>query len=183
MKTKLFLLTLLLNICLYVNISAGQFDKFDSLDGHRGYWLGLGIGGNYFGLTKSGNLTYAINENIFMLRYTKSSELRFNVDGIYDEPEKKISEFALMYGRYLKSNNTILSLALGLSYLNGINRGKNIEFHDFETINISTFGLPIELDFMLGFSKNIGIGIQLYSNINKDKSFTGVIFKINIGLF
>ncbi len=183
MKTKIFLITLLINLFFFINISAGQSDKFDSLDGHRGYWLGLGIGGNYFGVTQSGNVTYALNENIFMIRYTKSNEFQFNVDGVYDKPEKNMKELAFMYGKYLKSNNTILSLAAGLSYLKGTNRGANIQYHEFETENISTFGIPIQLDFMLGFTNNVGIGIQLYGNINKDKSFTGVVFKINIGLF
>ncbi len=74
---------LILIIILYLsftgNLLAGQFEDFDCLDGHRGYWIGLGIGGDYFGITKTGNLSVAVDDNIFSFRYSRSNEFQFNV--------------------------------------------------------------------------------------------------------
>jgi hypothetical protein len=162
---------------------AGQFEDFDNLDGHRGFWIGIGLGGNYFGIAKSGKLNLALNESIFSLRYTKSDEFQFNVDGNYDEPAKKLNEFALLYGRYLKKDNFVLTFSTGICYLNGVNRGKNIMFKEFEKVNISTVGLPLEMEFLIGFSNNIGISVSFYGNLNKDKIFSGAVFKLNIGSF
>ncbi len=178
---KFMFLTLLLSIT--EKPVAGQFEDFDNLDGHTGYWVGLGLGSNYFGVTISGNLNLALNENIFSVRYSKSDEFRFNVEGHYDEPAKRLNEFALLYGRYLKKDNSILSFSMGICYLNGINRGKNILFKEFEKLNISTLGLPLEMEFLLGFSNNIGASVFLYGNLNKEKIFGGVVFKLNIGSF
>jgi len=161
----------------------GQFEDFDNLDSHTGYWIGFGFGSNYFGITISGNLNLALNENIFSVRYAKSDEFRFNVEGHYDEPARGLKEFVLLYGRYLKKDNFVLRLSTGISFLSGINRGRNIEYQEFERISISTLGLPLEGEFIIGFSKNIGISLLCYGNLNKDKTFGGVVFKLNAGLF
>ena len=182
MIQKLVLISILL-FNSHGEIFAGQFEDFDNLDGHRGYWIGFGLGGNYFGPSVSGNFNLAINENIFSVRYTKSDEFQFNVEGHYDEPAKKLKEFALLYGRYLKKNNFVLTFSAGISYLNGVNRGRNIQFKEFEKVNISTFGVPLEMEMLFGFSKNIGISLFFYSNLNKDKIFGGVVFKLNAGSF
>ena len=177
------ILFIIVNVWFTGNLLAGQFGDFKNLDGHRGYWIGLGIGGNYFGITGSGNLSIALDDNIFSFRYSKSDEFQFNVEGHNDEPAIRMKEVAVLYGKYLKKNNSALIFSVGISYLKGINRGKNIEFKEYEKINISTLGIPLEFEFMLGFTQNIGMGLQGYYNLNKDKMFGGVIFKLNIGLF
>ena len=173
----------ILNLCFIGNSLAGQFEDFDNLDGHRGYWIGIGFGGNYFGITKSGNLSIAIDDNLFSIRYSKSNELRFSVEGDYYEPAIGIKEFAFLYGKYAKDNNILLTLSAGISYLKGVNRGKNIVFNEYEKLNISTIGIPLEFEFMIGFSQNIGISLLVYYNLNKDKMFGGLTFKLNVGLF
>jgi len=176
-------LFVILSITINGNLLAGQFEDFDDLDGHIGYWIGLGIGGNYFGVTKSVNLSIAIDDNIFSIRYSKSDEFQFNVEGHYDEPRIGLKEFAILYGKCLKKSIVALTFSTGISYLNGTNRGKNIEPKEYEKINISTLGMPLEFEFIIGFAQNVGIGLQGYYNLNKDKMFGGLIFKLNVGLF
>ena len=180
---RAILLFIILNIGFSENLLAQQFKDFDNLDGNRSYWIGVGIGGNYFGITKSGNLSIAIDDNIFSFRYSKSDEFQFNVDGNYDEPAIGMKEFVVLYGKYLKKSNIALTFSTGISYLKGTNRGKNIEFNEYKKINISTLGLPLEFEFMIGFTQKIGIGLHGYYNLNKDNMFGGITFNLNVGLF
>jgi hypothetical protein len=168
---------------LFPSSSVGQTADFDDLDGHSGFWVGFGLGGNYFGVTKSMNVTFAREQHLFIVRYAKSDEVQFNVEGQYDKPTMGIKEFALMYGRYFKKDNFALTFSAGLSYLQGVYRGSNIQFRDYKALHISTIGIPLGFEFMVGLSDNVGIGVHCTGNLNTEKIFGGVNAKINVGLF
>ena len=172
-----------LTFCFLHPSLGGETERFDNLDGHNGYWIGAGIGTNYFGVTKSVNISIALEQHIFSFRYAKSDEFQFNVEGIYDEPTLGMKEFSLLYGRYFKKDNFALTFSFGISYVHGINRGSHIEFRSFETHRISTMGVPLGFEFMIGLSENIGIALHCTGNLNTDKIFGGASAKINVGLF
>ena len=162
---------------------ADQQNDFDDLEGHSAFWVGLGLGNNQFGVVKSINLTLAREEHLFTVRYAKTDEWQFNVDGDYDNPARKMKEFAFLYGRYFKKGNFALTLSAGLAYLQGVDRGKNLQFRDYRAMHISTIGIPIGGEFMMNLSQSAGIAIQFGANMNREKMLSGVILKINVGSF
>lgn len=156
----------------------------DSAESEYNYWLGLGIGGNYFGPHLCANLSFTIDEHLFTIKYGKSNEFHFaGVENNYDDPQLEIREYGFLYGRFHRENILLLSLSAGISYIKGINRGKNIQYHDFEKINISTVGIPFEAEAMFEITNYAGIGLLFYGNINKDKIYKGIMFRIKAGWF
>ncbi len=176
-------ITAILFIFLSNIVSANNIKWEDSSDNRNGYWLGLGIGSGYFGPNLCANISFTISQNLFTIKYSKSNEFRFGVDNDFDEPALSMKEFGILYGRFHRESILLLSASIGISYLNGINRGRNIQYHDFEKINISTIGFPFEAEVMFEFTNYTGIGILFYGNINKERIFTGGMVRIKIGWF
>ena len=150
----------------------------------NGYWVGLGVGGNYFGPTFCTNLSFTINQNLFSIKYSKSDEFNLSFSGYdFEEPYLTLKEFGVLYGRIYRKSFILLSALAGISYLKGINRGRNIQYNDYETINISTLGFAFEAEVMFEFTNFIGLGILYYGNINKKKTFTGGMLRLKFGWF
>jgi len=179
---KITVITIIIILCTGYLFASG-FGENDSTKNKISYWLGLGIGSNYFGPTLSMNLSFTVKHNLFMIKYSKSDEFRFGVENNFDEPPLTLKEIGILYGRYFRKNNLLLSASFGVSYLNGVNRGKNIQYNDFEKTNISTVGFPFEAEAMFEFTRYTGIGILFYGNINNKKLFTGGMLRIKIGYF
>jgi hypothetical protein len=164
-------------------LSANNIKWEDSSEKRNSYWLGLGIGNSYFGPNICANISFTINQNLFTVKYSKSDEFRFGVENNFDEPALLMKEFGILYGRFHRENILLLSMSVGISYLEGINRGKNIQHKDYEKINISTIGFPIEAEAMFEITDYTVIGILFFGNINKEKIFTGGMLRIKIGWF
>ena len=143
----------------------------------------LGLGGSYFGPTLELGLCYGKNHNLFTLRYLKGDEFRFNVEGHYNNPAKKVREFSFLYGRYYKDNNIILSLSGGMGILNGIYRGKNIGGYEHEQMQISTIGMSVVVQFAIFFQNYWGINISAFTNLNKKKILIGGMIGIHLGSY
>jgi len=178
---KRFFLFLLILFC-YQKLYSLEL-KYDSTNEDKSnYWIGLGIGGNYFGPTICGNISYTINQNIITIKYANSEEFQFGVDNTnFEKPSIWLKEFGLLYGRSFRKDILLLSVSAGISYVSGINRGQNIQDHYYEKINISTIGIPIEAEAMFEFSDYVGAGFLFFANLNKEKNFNGVMLRIKIG--
>ena len=148
-----------------------------------GFSTSAGIGGNYFGFTLCGNVSFTINQHLFTVKYSNSKELRFGVENNFDEPSLSLHEFGILYGRYQRKDHLLLSLSVGMSYLNGIKRGQNLRYKEYEQINISTIGFPFELESTFEFTNYMGLGLLFYGNINKEKTFIGGMLRIKMGRF
>jgi hypothetical protein len=150
---------------------------------HSEGWVSVGIGGSHFGPSLYVGITYRCDNNLFTLRYFKSDEFAFNVDGVYDKPFLTCKEFGILYGMSYIKANSLLSFSAGIGYVSGTDRGnKTNDYHQFEPINISTLGIPFEAIFQIKVLGPIGIGGAWFGNINSTKSYTGFIFKISIGV-
>ena len=166
------------------NLLAIDPSQNDSSYYNNGYWLGLGIGNNYFGPNLCATLSFSKNENLFTFKYSKSKEFIFvGVENNSDNPSLEIAEYSLLYGRTFRKDILLFNVSAGLSYLKGINRGNNILNHQYEQINISTIGFPFEAEAMFEFTKYFGAGILFYGNINKDKTYGGGMLRIKFGWF
>jgi hypothetical protein len=181
MKKIKFLVILFIFLSSF--LSANNVKWEDPSEKKHSYWLGLGIGNCYFGPNICANVSFTINQNLFTIKYSKSDELRFGVENNFDEPALSMKEFGILYGRFHRENILLLSASVGISYLNGINRGRNIQYNDYEEIKISTIGFPFEVEAMFELTNYTGIGILFYGNINKEKLYTGGMLRIKIGWF
>ncbi len=169
-----------------INISLAQNNNDNGREGnhsHPSIYASLGIGGNYFGVTYGAEVSYTQNNNIFSIRYVSANELRFNVDGVYDEPDLSMNEIGLLYGRYMSKGNGQISLAAGLGLLNGIDRGYQIDYHVFNKLEIQTVGLCFEGRFFLIFTDYSGIGVVIFGNLNPRKTYLGAMFEVHLGFF
>ena len=151
--------------------------------GDHNFWLSLGIGKSYFGPTFNTSISYTFNNSLVTLRYLKADEFRFNVEGHYDEPALKIREVGMLYGMFNLEKHVRLSLSVGIGYINGVDRGGLLQYHDYKKIQISTIGIPAELNIQAEFSRNFGIGFTAFGNFNKQNFFYGGIIKILLGKF
>ena len=182
---KIFILTIIIFNSSIAPSFANESnqDKFGQNRADPSIYASFGFGGNYFGVTFGTELCYAQNNNIFSIRYLSANEFRFNVDGVYDQPALSMKEIGLLYGRYMFKASGQLSIAAGLGLLNGLDRGNQIDFHEYKKLEIHTLGLSFEGRFFLIFSKYSGIGIVLFGNLNPKKSFVGVMIEIHLGSF
>jgi len=143
-------------------------------------WVSAGIGDCYVGITSYYSISIAYKANIITLRYIESKEsyLNFNVGGyIYDNPEVSIRERGILYGRFYRKEFLVLSLSAGVGFISGVDRGKKLRENQFEQIDISTYGIPIEAKFRLeiGF---VGIGGGWFGNLNNKKFISGGMVEI-----
>jgi hypothetical protein len=171
---------------LAINVSSANFSDENKIEQNRSQpsiYTSFGIGGNYFGFTFGAELSYAQSNNIFSIRYLSANELRFNVDGVYDEPALSMKEIGLLYGRYMSKDNGQISIAAGLGLLNGIYRGYQIDFHGYKKLEIHTLGLSFEGRFFLIFSKYSGMGFVIFGNLNPRKTFVGAMIEVHLGSF
>ena len=171
------------NLILSNLIFSQSFFSEDSLNNRNCYWIGLGLGGNYFGPNLSVIISYNNNHDLYSFKFSKSDEFNLGVENNFDNPYLTMKEYSFLYGKTLREKIILLGLSAGLSYLNGVNRGKQIENKEYEKVKINTVGIPFEAELMLEFSNIIGAGFIFYGNINKDKVITGVMFRIKFGSF
>jgi hypothetical protein len=164
-------------------IFSQSFFSEDSLNNRNCYWVGFGLGGNHFGPSFSVILSYNNNHDLYSLKFSRSSELNFGVENKFDNPSLQLSEYSFLYGKTLRQSVVLLSFSAGLSYLDGVSRGKQVQDKEFEKIKINTIGIPFETELMLEFSKYAGIGLTFNGNLNKEKSYVGGMFRIKVGLF
>lgn len=149
--------------------------------GKNKYWLGLGIGKSQFpsGMVALG---YELESKptLVIARYTFNGEiLSDNLPGI------KVSEFGLLYG--LKTGK--FSFSTGISGVWGTDRGDYIGVDPdplidgsrlYEPIRYTTIGLPAEIRFITS-TKDLGIGITGFGNLNAKRSFVGLNLSLYIG--
>jgi hypothetical protein len=144
--------------------------------------LTIGIGSGYFGPTIYSGITYIVNDNVIALRYCRADELRFNVDGQYDEPALRCKEYGVLYGRAFRKEILEISVCAGIAYVDGIDRGLMIENKQFVPIQISTIGLPFEARIRFDFGV-INLGGAWYGDINDKRSSTGAMLELSLKVF
>jgi hypothetical protein len=127
-------------------------------------------------------MTYVVKNNLIAVRYLKSDEFRFNVDGSYDEPALRSKEFGLLYGRTLRKEYLELSMSTGVAYIDAIERGNRIEGKQFESVRISTMGIPFEARFRIDLGV-ISLGGAWYGDINNKRLSSGAMLEISLEMF
>jgi len=182
MRYKILAIIILVSFILISFASAQDKEQKEFSQNSEKWWLSAGIGGSHFGPCFSGGFTYNYNNSLFTVRYFQADEFNFNVEGQYDQPSLTCKEFGFLYGMSYVKNHGSLSLSAGISYVSGTDRGNLIAYHQFESINISTLGIPFEAKFRINIIGSIGVGGSWFGNINSTKSYTGGMFEISAGV-
>lgn len=181
-KMKLYII-ICFSFFLLCNIYAQEYNS-ESEDQKFCYWISLGIGRSYFGPTLESSVSFAYKKNIFTIRYLKADEFRFNPGGAdYDEPPLSFKEISMLFGRDYREKFVVLSLSAGIGYLRGIDRGRLIEYNNYEKINIASLGFSFEIKFRIEITDNIGIGGGWFGNLNSKKILSGGILELSLGKF
>ena len=168
-----------LKVSMKAGASIGQTVEEDE---KSSAWLSLGVGASYFGLTFGESFSYNYHNNVFTLRYLKADEFQFNVEGDYDNPALRFREIGFLYGRVHREDYLVLSLSVGMSLINGVDRGKQINYREYERRDISGYGIPFEAKFRFEIGR-IGVGGSWFGNINLKKSFSGAMLEMHLKIF
>jgi len=146
------------------------------------FWINVGVGACYFGLSFNTSFSYSYKENVFTLKYLEGEELQFSPGGYeFEEPSLSFKEKGILYGRSYRQEFIGFSLSGGIGYLNAINRGKQIKYKEYEELHIATYGLLFEAKFRIEILPIFGVGASYFGNINKEKTFTGGMIELYIG--
>ncbi|GAB3501729.1 hypothetical protein GCM10027341_28880 [Spirosoma knui] len=145
------------------------------------YWLGLGLGKSQFpsGMIALG-YEFTNKPTLLVTRYT------FNGEVFPDyRPAIAIHEMAVLYG--LRAGK--FRFSTGLSGVWGTNRGKFLSFdadpliygsYVHEPVKYATIGVPAEIRFITS-TKDVGIGVTGFGNLNAKRSFVGLNVSVYIG--
>ena len=149
--------------------------------GSQYFWIAGGLGAGLPGVAAGIALTWAAPDHIVSLRYAASSEI--NIFG--PSPWEQVFDVGLLYGVYSSSQYGFASIAGGVSYVNGVRRGKSVATslfgEEFEKDPFQTVGIPLEAQLFFRPVRVLGIGIYLYADINSEMSTVGGLISLQIG--
>lgn len=182
MKKLIFCLLLVIPMRIF-----GQVDGIsDQSAPNQHFWLKVGLGSYDSrrdpGISLYSSLTYQRNDMI-KLRFMLNEEF-----SLFDFDEK-FYDIGLMYGKSKTFEWTKISAYAGIGVFAGILQGDYIgpgsggwfSPNEYEKKKFTTYGIPLELEFSILPKQLLGIGISLYSNVNKVNSLYGVALKLEIG--
>lgn len=136
---------------------------------HR-VWLGLGVGGGGTAEVDAvgvlGQLVYERAPHHFAVRVIALADVSSGAD-------RGMGEAGVLYGRMISGGIAAASASAGLSYV-------HVDRCD-ATESCGTIGVPLVADVMLTPFYVIGIGLQLFANINPEASHAGVFVTLSIG--
>ena len=199
LKTVLLLLVLIMSSEIY-----SQNKNFSDIK----YWAQGGIGISAIKFAKSDvGFSFGIGifidykSNLIAIKHTRNYEL-----ALFLTPNEKLWSSEILYGRRMdfkmrgmlfplfpfgllikKEFNYSFNASIGASIIGGINRKTLLsdEFLDshYSSEGFTYFGLPIEVELIERLTNNIGLGLCIYSNINKEKNIYGIMSNFYFGLF
>ena len=157
---------------IWISIGGGKTLKAFS-DNHSGLSFGL-----------IGNREYGKN----LISFQMISNFEFRYLGYMPSPIESINHIGILYSKYKKEKDYLISAGIGPSWVNFIERGKLIQ-DDWISASIyekkvsHTVGLLINAQVILIANSVFGIGFHPYININTKQMYCGVICGLQIGNF
>jgi len=149
--------------------------------GNNYFWINGGVGVGSLGLAGGAGLTWVTPDYIISVRYAANTE--FNIFG--PTPEESVVDVGLLYGIYSSSKYGFASIAAGLSYVNGVRRGKilanGLLGDAYEKVPFQTIGIPLEAQLIWRPFSVVGIGFYFFADINSEMSNVGGLITLQIG--
>lgn len=141
-----------------------------------------GVGGGSQGLAGVVSLNFSRGRLFYVLRMSRTEE--FSIFG--PSPIQSDTDYAVLVGRSSRSRRSVKSAAVGIGLVRSVRRGALIQegFWFFgpqhERLDRVTVGLPIDLKATANV-RGIGIGVNLFGNLNTKGSFAGVALTLQLG--
>ncbi|HPN38137.1 MAG TPA: hypothetical protein PL041_07010 [Melioribacteraceae bacterium] len=178
---------LLLASILLINLTV--FAQDDSTDFR--YWINTGIGVNSSSTAAFGaNYNFSLGELYSQVGYQSIYRYigEYNYDYSYMEFPLKAVNIGI--GDVVIGEYYFVSFMIGPAYVWGTKKELtsrlNIFNHNIaEEVDFSTVGLVFNTQFIFTFIKEMGIGVELYGNINSERSLAEIklTFHLNNGKF
>lgn len=145
---------------------------------HSRYWISGGLGISSLGsLAGSVNGCVQYNRALFIAHATANSQ------GTFDD---EFFDIGLLMGVASKSRKGHVSVAVGVSLVTGSrSEGLYINFFGNEEKGrqdiTPTFGIPLEVQLYRNLGRFLGLGFDIYANINSEQAFSGITLNLWIG--
>ena len=162
----------------------------DTTAAHIFFNIGIGISSRnssrlYF--AQGIKLGWAEKKHAYLLRVIRNKE----PDPLFEDinPNEQIYDLGILYGKFFDGGRVAYTVSAGLGYMGGTLRGKlNNVTHDFlhtgsdyEEITLSTFGIPVEAEIMIGAVRNVNASVCTYGNLNMKHPYGGFLVSIRFG--
>ncbi len=179
------LIIVLLGLIL-INNTAYSKDKEKQKDR---FWFNMG-GGNYNSATQNAGVLYlslnkSTNNSIFKLRLITHEEVDF---AIFSPPPKEVfNSIGLLIGRIETTNRLQMQLTTGIGFNSVRRRGKATGYDswigptNYSEDKFITASVLFELELSVLLSKRFGLGLVLFTEINKEIPISGVAVNFSIG--
>jgi len=140
--------------------------------------------GNHSGISIGITGQYQMKKDIVSLQFVSNGESRSLAYN--PRPNLSISHFGILYSKFRRSPENIISIGAGPALVRFTDRGDLIKDNypsasEYEKIVSNYFGFIIHGQ-ALAFRK-IGIGLNLYANINSRNTFLGFFISLYFGKF
>jgi hypothetical protein len=174
----LMLVALLMLLSTNTQVSAQQDTSYST---RNLSWVNLGLRGGSFGISGTANFSYGFRNNLISIRYLANTHLDF-----FLSPSETVWDLGILYGRYSKASHSIVSISGGIAIVSGVRRVKYLGStgflsSEYETLEFSTIGIPIECQLSWTPLSSLGIGLCAFGNVNNEQSFAGAILYLQIG--
>ena len=148
------------------------------------FWVHIGMGPSSLTNCFSGSVALQKNRYLFSLNFIYNMEQeKHPFFGGTISPKsimpEKVWAIGPLIGLTKNGKHGFASISSGITYVGGIKRGDYV-FLSYKEIPIRTVGIPLEGQFFYRFPQ-IGIGTDLNANLNKQRSFAGIMFCLQFG--
>ena len=176
------LIILILSFLFKIEIGFAQKTNFKNPEKYG--WLSFGLGAGGGGIAGGLNLSYLKNNHYFSLRNVVVSHLT-----LYGSQEvtESAGDVSFLYGSCKRNKNTFSSVGFGLGIVTGTAERdyfedglEEITEHGKER-RYRVIGIPFEVQFRINIFSFIGIGLYGFGNVNKEKSYAGVLVCLYLG--
>jgi hypothetical protein len=129
-----------------------------------------------------GDLNFATGGKLYKARCMYVKEVTFILfEG--EPPVSSLWESGLLFGLISPKWKKRLSIAAGISYVGGTKVLENYdEVNSQDAIkDISTIGLPVEVQVLFSFDREVGAGLTVFGDLNSENSFGGITISLIMG--
>lgn len=132
-------------------------------------WFSMGIGAGFLerknrqAISGGLALSHQWGEHLFSIRFVHNTIPHF---GFGDDDA--ILDLAVLYGRSTRADFGFASVGAGIAFVGG---------------ESSSVGFPVQAQLLWTPSSSFGIGLHAFANLNRVRTFAGILLAINFGSF
>ena len=150
--------------------------------------------GGFLFLSRGAAAQYEFAGHVVSLRYFDATEYQILTPSY---PKESLRDVSVLIGFVKRESSALSSFSAGIGVVRGIAKGefknhayagdssqwfRRIIADYYEEKTVSALGLALEGQYFWVPSKNVGVGLYGFANINKEASFVGVLFSFRVSL-